>query len=124
MKKRQIYSEPIRISDWKISFLKDAAKLLSDWRETKRPGLTSATFTACITTLNALAEISEHLMEKHEFSYVMLGKLQSDPIEGRFGQYRQINGASYFISIRQILHAEKKLRILNLMQQKLLYLRL
>ena len=55
---------------------------------------------ARITTLNALADISKYLIEMHGFSYALLGKLQSDPIEGRFGLYTQINGASYFVRVR------------------------
>ena len=69
-------------------------------------------------TLDALADISVHLIEKHGFRYVMLGKLQSDPLEGRFGIYRQVNGASYFFTVRQALQAEKKLRVLNILQKR------
>lgn len=82
--------------------------------------MTSETFTACILTCDALADVAEHLITKHSFSYVLLGKFQSDPLEGRFGIYRQVNGASYFVSIRQILLAEKKLRVLNILQQRML----
>ena len=64
--------------------------------------------------------MAQYLIQQHNFSYVLLGKLQSDPIEGRFGMYRQLNGASYFVSVRQILLAEKKIRVLNLMEAKML----
>ena len=47
----------------------------------------------------------------------MLGKCQSDPIEGRFGRYRQLCGANFYVSVRQILESEQKIRILNLMEQ-------
>ena len=103
-----------------MHFLKQAASLLTSWKASGKPGLTSETFSACILSLTALADISCHLIERHKFKYVLLGKLQSDPLEGRFGLYRQVNGASYIVTIRQILQAEKKLRILSLLQQKVI----
>ncbi len=46
----------------------------------------------------------------------MTGKLQSDPLEARFGCYRQLNGANFFISLRQVLDSEKKIRVLNMLK--------
>ncbi|QQP57157.1 Craniofacial development protein 2like [Caligus rogercresseyi] len=50
-----------------------------------------------------LAEASEVLL------YVLLTMFQSNNIEERFGWYRQLSGANYYISVRQILEAEKKI---------------
>ncbi|XP_071745440.1 uncharacterized protein mRpS7 isoform X4 [Lepeophtheirus salmonis] len=41
---------------------------------------------------------------------------QSDPIERRFGWYRQLSEGIYYISARQILEAEKNIRILSLVK--------
>nr|XP_040567240.1 uncharacterized protein LOC121116989 [Lepeophtheirus salmonis] len=41
---------------------------------------------------------------------------QSDPIERRFGWYRQLSRGIYYISVRQILEAEKEIRILSLVK--------
>ena len=41
---------------------------------------------------------------------------QSDSIEGRFGWYRQLAGANYLISVKQILEAEKNIRIRSLIK--------
>nr|XP_040575863.1 uncharacterized protein LOC121124746 [Lepeophtheirus salmonis] len=41
---------------------------------------------------------------------------QSDPIERRFGWYRQLSGGIYYISVRESLEAEKKIRILCLVK--------
>lgn len=35
----------------------------------------------------------------------------ADPLEKRFGWFRQLSGANYFASVRQFLEAEKKIRI-------------
>ncbi|QQP35188.1 Putative LOC101234561 [Caligus rogercresseyi] len=48
-------------------------------------------------------------LEDDNFVYVLPSLFQSDPIEKRFGWYRQLSGGNYFISVRQILEAEKKL---------------
>ena len=89
--------------------------MIDNWKSSKRPGLASPTFLAWSQTLRAVADISVHLLDHHDFKYILTSKLQSDPIEGRFGLYRQLNGASYFVSVRQIMLAEKKIRVRNIM---------
>ena len=41
-------------------------------------------------------ELSNYLLdEKDEIVYVLLGLIQSDYLEGRFGWYRQLSGVNY-----------------------------
>ena len=54
------------------------------------------------------------MLIEREFEYVLLGQFQSDVIEQRFGWYRQLSGANYFVSVRQILEAEKSIRVRSL----------
>jgi len=108
------------VDDWKIQYLLQSADMLEEWKRCGGKGLSNETFAAWILTLRSLASIAVHLIETHNFKYVLFGKLQSDQLEGRFGIYRQVNGASYFVSVRQILQAEKKLRVLNLMELKII----
>ena len=44
----------------------------------------------------------------------------SDRLEKQFGCYRQVNGGNFFIFVRQILFAKKKIRCLSLLQQDIL----
>ena len=44
----------------------------------------------------------------------MTANIQSDCIEGRWGSYRRSAGTNYFISVCQVLEAEKCLRIKSL----------
>ncbi|QQP40415.1 Putative LOC101234561, partial [Caligus rogercresseyi] len=67
------------------------------------------------TTL-ALADLAEYLLVSENFYYVLLAMFQSDPLEKRFGWYRQLSARNYFVSVRQILEAEKKIRILSLVK--------
>ena len=56
------------------------------------------------------------MIEKLNFKFVLLGQLQSDPIESRFGWLRQLSGANYYISIKQVLDSERKIRALSLLK--------
>jgi hypothetical protein len=59
----------------------------------------------------ALIGLADYLLKEKGLSYVLLGLAQSDPVEGRFGQYRQLSGANYFVSVRQVLDVEKCIRL-------------
>ena len=48
------------------------------------------------------------------FFYVLLGHLQSDPIEARFGWLRQLSGANHLMSMKQVLDSDKKIRTVSL----------
>ncbi|MEL7308621.1 MAG: hypothetical protein AAGK05_12630 [Pseudomonadota bacterium] len=75
--------------------------------------MTSETTLAWTQTIRALCDLCEDLLKNFQFDYVLTGKLQSDPLEARFGCYRQLNGANFFVSVRQLLDSEKKIRVLN-----------
>ena len=65
----------------------------------------------------AIPELPKHLLERPGFHYVLTGKLMSNSLEGRFGWYRQTNGGNFFVSLKQLLHFEKKIRCLSLLQK-------
>jgi len=46
----------------------------------------------------------------------LLGHLQSDAIESRCGWLRQLNGANYFISMRQVLETDRKIQDVSLVK--------
>lgn len=48
----------------------------------------------------------------------MLNRFQSDDLEARFGQYRQMSGANYHISVTQVLESERKLKMISLLNLK------
>ena len=58
--------------------------------------------------------VSEYLLRKELFKYVILGSFSTDPLEKEFSEVRQGSGGIYFISVKQIL--EK----LNISKAKLL----
>lgn len=51
------------------------------------------------------------MFEKYNIDYFLLGKFQNDELEGRFGSYRQMSGANYYVSYLQLMESgERKLR--------------
>ena len=94
---------------------------MSTWADVKEVGgkLTKETFGALIHTTDALLEISEYCLQVLGAKYVLLGKFQTDSLESRFGQYRQLAGGKYDVSPRQVYECEKKLRLLSVLQLKL-----
>ena len=123
--KRDDFSFPIQsVDDFKLVYLRTGITILTEWQSSKRDGLSSPTFTACIQTFRALIDLSIYLLERHGFLCVLLGKFQSDPLEGRFGHYRQLSGGNFYISCRQLLQAEKKIRLLKEMEVSILVFRI
>ena len=104
-----------------MKYLQRAIDIFVQWkRATTTTGLTCETFTACTHSMGAMLDLAEYLQQRHGFCYVLPGKFLSDPIEGRFGWYRQVHEGNFYISIHQIMQAEKKIRCLSLLQQQAL----
>ncbi len=120
--KRNKLMKPVTINDKSnLQVPETFGAWLKRWRENSRLSgartcLTEETFLACIQTTFATIEIARQLLEHDDFSYVLTGNLQSDPIERRFGWYRQLAGSNYFVSVRQILEAEKSIRLKSLVK--------
>ena len=103
-------------NDWKLKFLEDFACFLERWQQSKKRGLTADTFLANIQTCRALPEMARFLISTCGFRYVLLGNIQSDCIEGRFGWIRQLSGANYYISVRQLLESCNKIKAISLLK--------
>ena len=118
--KREIFFDPLRRENpWQISYLRESAEYISKWYSSNPSPihcLTPATYGAVRQTLMAIADLCESLFTNQDCFYLLLGKFSSDPIEARFGAYRQMAGANYYISCKQLFEAEKKLRTLNLIK--------
>lgn len=69
--------------------------------------LTQDTYTAVLHTTSTLIEVCKYLLTELEFDFVLLGKFQTDGLEGRFGQYRQLSGGNSLVSVQQVLESEK-----------------
>ena len=61
-------------------------------------------------TLRGIVALAKLLLQRG-FTYVMLGQVQSDRIEGEFGMYSQKAGGNYYISIDQVLNGLRLQRL-------------
>jgi hypothetical protein len=97
-----------------VQFLSSFADWLDEWKASSYPCMSSQTMLAASQTSRALVVLCRHLIIDLKFDYVLLGKAQSDDLEGRFSWYRQMSGGNYYVSVRQFLESEKNIRIRSL----------
>ena len=74
------------------------------------------TFLALEQTKIALTDCATFLLDRLRFNYVLLGGLQSDPIESRFGWLRQLAGANYCVSMLQVSKGDRKIQVMSLLR--------
>ena len=92
-----------------IQYLHEVADWFERWHsQNPLNGLSKETFRAVKHTTLAMNELV------HYHHFVLLGLIQSDFLEGRFGWYRQLNGGNYYASVLQFLQAEKTIRLRSL----------
>ena len=90
------------------------------------PGLTTKTLLSLRQTCRGITGLAKYLINYCGFKYVLLGKIQFDTIEGRFGRICQLSGANfganYYISMRQLLESDRKLRTLSLVKYSRIFI--
>lgn len=108
-------------TDQNLLFLSTFCKWLTAWEELELPQqgrsgqLSRETCFALKHTTSTLIKLCDYLLKHHNFHYVLLGKFQTDKLEGRFGQYRKMSGSNYNVAVAQVMESEKKLRIINVL---------
>ena len=61
----------------------------------------------------------EELLTNNECIYVLGRRLQSDPLEKRFSQYRQMSGGRFLVSLREVLVSERILKCRSLLKENI-----
>ena len=92
------------------------ANWLENWQDGKIPNcqrftLSAQTASALVRTLRCIALLVEELLDEG-YEFVLTARLQSDPLERRFGQYRQMSGGRFLV-----LCSEKILKIKSLVKE-------
>lgn len=101
------------VDDALLMYLKNFLTFLKEWNKVdKKQRLTDMTIGAFILTVRSIIDLTEDLLTNDH--YVILGNFQSDPIESRFGQYRQVCGSRYLLSVADVYEGEKKIRLRHL----------
>ena len=100
-----------------LNFLIAFKEMLQVWLDrTGGAKMLKDTTQAAIYTCRGLVSLANYLLERHGdiLHYVLLGKVQSDRIEGRFGYLRKLAGGNYWASVRQFLEGEAVIRVKSL----------
>ena len=73
------------------------------------------TFETAIRTCKGIISLMHYLFERYPYlEFILLGNIESDYLEGRFGLWRQLCGGNYYNSVTQFLQAEKTIRLRSL----------
>ena len=106
--------------DENMQFIAKVIKWLQDWKglnhKPREGTLSKDTMTALEHTLLGLTELCNYLLDQKQFRYVLLGKFQTDNLEFRFSQYRQLSGSNFHVSVEQLLEGEKKLKLISVLK--------
>ena len=99
------------------------AEWVQGWQTERIPScekftLTAQTSSALLRTILCLSPLIEDLLEE-EYDFVLTSRFQSDPLERRFGQYRQMNGGRFLVGLRDVTSSEKIVKIKTLLKEDL-----
>ncbi|MEO0684954.1 MAG: hypothetical protein AAFY76_07890, partial [Cyanobacteria bacterium J06649_11] len=106
----------IVLNDGKTNFFRHLAFWVQEFSQSPAFTFTAQTPSALINTLRSQAMLIDELLEDG-YDYVMTGRLQSDPIECRFSQYRQMSGGRFLVSLREVLNTERILKCRSLIKE-------
>ncbi|KAM7307375.1 uncharacterized protein ISCGN_011011 [Ixodes scapularis] len=98
---------PRRKRPRQVDFLYRLLDWLDEWKgkDLDSGTLTSETHAALQHTTHALVEVARYCFTELKLSRILLGKIQTDNLEERFGNSKHLAGPQYHNSIRQ-LHEE------------------
>ncbi|KAH7932844.1 hypothetical protein HPB49_003351 [Dermacentor silvarum] len=116
---RNVYEEPMshHTGDPKVAFLSAFITWLDAWEFYMHDTgvLTQETLSALRLSAQSFLELAKYCINELHFKYILLGKVQTDSLESRFGQYRQMAGGQYHISVRQLCETEGRIRLQNVL---------
>ena len=101
-----------------LDYLQKFGLVMRTWLERKEKGnkMSTDTLKGAIYTCRGLVGLANYLLDKHGdvLDYVLLGKVQYDKIEGRFGHLKKLAGGNYWASVRQFMEGEAVIRARSL----------
>lgn len=114
---RNVYEESMsyHTGDPKIGFLNAFVAWLDVWEFYRHDigVLNQKTLSALRLSAQSFLALTKYCISKLHFKYILLGKVQTDTLESSFGQYRQVAGGQYHISVRKLCEIEGRIRLQN-----------
>ena len=107
--------------DGKPEFCRAIANRIEDWCNESVPyfeqfTLSLSTSKAMIRTLRCQACLIEDLFADG-YDFILTARFQSDPLERRFGQYRQMSGGRFLVGLKDTIISEKIIKIKRLLKE-------
>ena len=102
--------------DEKTDFLRTLADWLESWSICPNFSLTFETNAALVKTLRSQASLIDELLSE-DYKFVIPRKLQSDPLERRYSQYRQMGGGRFLVGLREVNQSERILACRSLLKE-------
>ena len=103
------------LNDNKTNFFRLIAFWIQEWSVSPYFTLTPQTSSALINTLRLQAMLIDELLNDG-YDYILTARLQSDLIERRFSQYRQMSGGRFLVSLREVRNTERILSCRSLIK--------
>ena len=100
--------------DGKLEFCRALADWIENWCNDRvlafqQFTLSLSTAKALIRTLRCQASLNEDLFDDG-YDFILTARFQSDPLERRFGQYRQMSGVRFLVGLKDTICSEKILK--------------
>ena len=110
-------SKSVEKGDGRTDFLRSFANWLETWSASSTKFcLTKQTASALIRTLRAQAALVDELLDSGEYKFVSIRKMQSDPLEKRYSQYRQMSGGRFLVGLTEVNNSERILACRSLLK--------
>ena len=115
----------MKAGDKKPEFMRKFADWFELWQNLKIPNcqiftLLAQTSNAIVRTLRGQASLLEDLLPEG-YDFILTARLQSDPLERRFGQYRQMSGGRFLVSLKDTNCSENIIKIKSLLKEGIFY---
>ncbi|XP_065643145.1 uncharacterized protein LOC136074776 [Hydra vulgaris] len=109
------------INDKKPEFFRAFAEWLNKRKNTKIPNfekctLSPQTSSALQRTLLCQVSLIEDLLEDN-YKFILTARFQSDLLERRFGQYRQMSGGRFLVSLKDVIYSKKIIQRKSLIKE-------
>ena len=111
------------LDDNKPTFLRALADWIEEWKDESISNceqftLAENTSSALKRTHRCTASLIEDLLSEG-YEYVLTSRFQSDPLEMRFSQYRQMRGGRFLVGLREVNSSVKILKIRSLLKENI-----
>ena len=107
-------------NDGKVDFLLSLVDWIDNWGMTAGSTFcfSKQTCSALVKTLRAQDNLIKDLRVEN-YDFILTSRMQSDPIDRRFSQYRQMNGGNFLLSFNEVSNSEKNLLCRSLIKEEI-----